>query len=266
MPNHVTHRIVITGADADIRAFVDRCIVTTHRDATEHQPAFDEQTFDFSTLIPMPEELKNVTDGSTMQWGLMLVGRADLARAYYTLENMLDWPWVKDAGVTTLDELRAYLIKTHPTIIADGEAAAARHDKYGALSWYDWSIREWGTKWSGYSYRLVSDALGRFEFMFDTAWSTPDPIWAKLAEEFPTLLFEVVGYDEGSGFAVTGEIRDGENYVECVDATDELYEATYGEPPTRYEDEDEDNDAGDHGSADTDSDAATDDEASSETV
>jgi len=124
MPNHVTHRIVITGADADIRAFVDRCIVTTHRDATEHQPAFDEQTFDFSTLIPMPEELKNVTDGSTMQWGLMLVGRADLARAYYTLENMLDWPWVKDAGVTTLDELRAYLIKTHPTIIADGEAAA----------------------------------------------------------------------------------------------------------------------------------------------
>ena len=61
MPNHVTHRIVITGADADIRAFVDRCIVTTHRDATEHQPAFDEQTFDFSTLIPMPEELKNVT-------------------------------------------------------------------------------------------------------------------------------------------------------------------------------------------------------------
>ena len=102
--------------------------------------------------------------------------------------------------------------------------------------------------------------------MFDTAWSTPDPIWAKLAEEFPTLLFEVVGYDEGSGFAVTGEIRDGENYVECVDATDELYEATYGEPPTRYEDEDEDNDAGDHGSADTDSDAATDDEASSETV
>jgi len=243
MPNHVTHRVVVTGNDADIRAFTDRCIITTRHDATEHQPERQERNFDFNSLIPMPEELRNVSAGSTMEWGLMLIGRPDLARSYYTIDQMLQFPWVKDAGVATPDELRALLVDKHPKIIAEGEAAAARHDKYGALSWYDWSIENWGTKWNSYDYNVVSDEPGRLEFTFDTAWSTPDPIWTKLAADFPGLLFEIHAFDEGYLFAITGELRDGENYLSCVDATDELYEATYGRPPEKFDDENDDVDA-----------------------
>ena len=45
--------------------------------------------------------------------------------------------------------------------------------------WYDWRVKNWGTKWDGGDGRFNDDQTA---FTFDTAWSPPLPIIKKLAE------------------------------------------------------------------------------------
>ena len=46
--------------------------------------------------------------------------------------------------------------------------------------WYDWRVKNWGTKWAGYDGRFNCDDFS--SFTFDTAWAPPLPIIKKLAE------------------------------------------------------------------------------------
>lgn len=52
MTNHVAHKFTITGNEKDIQTFIDECFDT-------------ENQFNFNTLIPMPEILKNTIRGNT---------------------------------------------------------------------------------------------------------------------------------------------------------------------------------------------------------
>lgn len=66
--------------------------------------------------------------------------------------------------------------------------------KYDGPTWYDWQREHWGTKWNCYE---VSAYDGGFRFQ--TAWSTPSPIWVALAEKFPHITFEIRFADEDIG-------------------------------------------------------------------
>jgi hypothetical protein len=246
MPNHVTHRIKVTGDAAEIERFKTTCIRETSGIDTVTKQEWKEVKFDFNSLIPMPDEIKDSDASLLVDNGLAVIGRADVVRdgvsGPCTLESMLSYRWVVAEGITTTEALKARLIERNPECVKLGEKAVALHDKYGAINWYDWSIAHWGTKWNSYEYEAITEEPGYFEFMFQTAWSSPEPIWEKLAKDFPSLTIEVNAFDEGWGFAVTGEIADGVNCVEYVDATDELYEATYGDAPSR-DDEEEDGEA-----------------------
>lgn len=56
---------------------------------------------------------------------------------------------------------------------------AERRKKYGASNWYDWSVKNWGTKWNaGESY--FDDE--KRQMVFQTAWDQPKPIIQKLAD------------------------------------------------------------------------------------
>lgn len=63
--------------------------------------------------------------------------------------------------------------------------------KYGFSSWYDWSISNWGTKWNACKTDLDEECL-----FFKTAWSTPLPIFRKIAELNPDTWFQVEYCDE----------------------------------------------------------------------
>jgi len=74
--------------------------------------------------------------------------------------------------------------------------------KYGHRDWYDWSVENWGTKWSPriddyeidiYEGRVVS-------FSYDTAWSPPTGLLRKISEIFPTLVITNTFDEEGMGF------------------------------------------------------------------
>ncbi len=229
MPNHVTHRVAITGDVGEIKRFRETCFTLE-----EGEPCFD-----FEKIIPMPEILKGSESSSSVDHWLFAMGHDFASFGYIT--NPLTYPWVQNLGITTREQWREYCEKTWPEGKVAAERAIKAKEETGCVSWYDWRIRHWGTKWGAYSFDFLEEGAERIEFKFDTAWSVPEPIFAKLATMFPTLEVKFTAFDEGWNFAVEGKIEDGSAFIKEVEATKELYEHVYGEPYESDEDEEGEN-------------------------
>lgn len=238
MPNHVTHRVVVTGPSAAIARFRAAFLVeVTERDpdGTEHPYTM----FDFNILVPMPELIAETESGAAVQDGLLVLGRTDIrdgfastASLHEGIERYLAYPWVQAAGVRDVDGLKSLLIGRNPTCVGKARRAIKAYELYGHASWYGWSIENWGTKWNSYSYRAVRESDDRFEFIFDTAWSTPEPIFEALADrsDMRNLVIIIHAFDEGWNFAFVGSIRNGQFLGKTLEASDELYRVVYGRP------------------------------------
>ena len=50
--------------------------------------------------------------------------------------------------------------------------------------WYHWNISNWGTKWDACNVEIGYADESQIEVTFDTAWSPPEPICARLREMF----------------------------------------------------------------------------------
>lgn len=78
--------------------------------------------------------------------------------------------------------------------------------RYGERDWYEWSIKHWGTKWNGYE--TVVDCCG---IEFQTAWSTPVPVFVELSKRLKNIVITVDYADEDIGSNCgTLEILNGE--------------------------------------------------------
>ena len=81
----------------------------------------------------------------------------------------------------------------------------------GKDHWYNWNIRNWGTKWD------VNDVYGgtirddgkTISYAFDTAWSPPVEAIDKLAEQYPSAQL-TLSYTEENGWGGTIEWEEGE--------------------------------------------------------
>lgn len=77
--------------------------------------------------------------------------------------------------------------------------------------WYDWNVRNWGTKWDvavrhGDDYpetELMEEDKTFLAYRFNTAWSPPIEAITKLSKQYPTLNFNL-SYEEETGWG--GEI------------------------------------------------------------
>lgn len=78
-------------------------------------------------------------------------------------------------------------------------------DKYGVDNWYAWCINHWGTKWNTYDNCIHDDN----NISFQTAWSLPDPIFARMAELYPSMTFNIKCVEDGGFFAGTILISEG---------------------------------------------------------
>ncbi|MCM1335475.1 MAG: hypothetical protein NC084_13080 [Bacteroides sp.] len=88
-----------------------------------------------------------------------------------------------------------------------GRAAFQNEQKYGAATWYDWAVKNWGTKWSAYEAKIGEDNT----LTFFTAWSRAMPVVQKLAENFPDIKFEYDWADEDLGVNTgAAEFENGE--------------------------------------------------------
>lgn len=79
-------------------------------------------------------------------------------------------------------------------------------EKYGADNWYDWRNLNWGTKWNA-CHSNYNDSAN--SLTFDTAWSIPYPILAKMAEQNPDI--KIDGYsEEETGWFDEYNLSDGQ--------------------------------------------------------
>lgn len=229
MPNHVTTRCVVSGPTERIQAFREKHIVVDK----------DGLNFDFNTFVPMPALVRDTESSSTVEFALFATGKEDVVPRWsgIPMTSPLTYQWAKDKGIATREEFKAWLEKEHPDAFAKAEKCIQAQAETGYSNWYDWSLANWGTKWGAYSFHLVDDKPDRLEFMFDTAWSTPEPIFNKIGELYPDLLFRIHSFDEGWNFGVDAEIRDGKFVIHSNTPTDALYERVYGEAPNHGEEE-----------------------------
>ena len=185
MPNHITNILKISGSQADI----EKCL-STIKGVIEEDGENSVRPIDFNKIIPMPDSM-HITSGSSVDNAIAILKDDE---KYF--EGMLNYPWVKQEGLTTTKQIKEHLKgNLSPKDFEEGRMALDNIKQYGCKDWYSWANKYWGTKWNAYD--QIEVEFGTIQF--DTAWSTPYPVMQKLAKMFPDLTFEVKFADEDLG-------------------------------------------------------------------
>ena len=87
-----------------------------------------------------------------------------------------------------------------PLEIKDPERAKENIEKYGAADWYDWRVKNWGTKWDVGELTVVSLEEEYAFITFETAWSPIIEAMEKIAKMYPELKFDLEYEEPGMGF------------------------------------------------------------------
>lgn len=150
----------------------------------------DGLSFDFNTLIPMPEEL-NVVSGSVTTDSIM-------ALVYKVLPVIGSWIDTTHARDTLINHMKSRLGDDEAEINVKAENGlkyASNIVKHGCATWYEWCWEKWGTKWNAMSTYIADDN----EIQFETAWNDPSPVIAALAAKYPERRIEHWWADEDVG-------------------------------------------------------------------
>lgn len=107
--------------------------------------------------------------------------------------------------------------------------------------WYSFHCSQWGTKWNSYAIKVEMETHTKFKFQ--TAWSTPHPIFIKLSQMEPKLVFHVdyadedIGSNCGSYTIEDGEEIERRSFPHYSKLSQQFAKTLWG-----WEDEDEDED------------------------
>ena len=112
-----------------------------------------------------------------------------------------------------------------PAVYKNPEKAKENIEKYGAADWYDWRVKNWGTKWDVGELCLSDRSEEYAYFAFETAWSPIVEAMSKIAEMYPELTFSLDYEESGMGFFGKVTYRDGE----VLQQFDYDWEDRYGE-------------------------------------
>ena len=175
MPNYVIHNVKINGSVETISK-VKQQIINTKNEIGEDVP------FSFQSIIPRPASL-NIPASTDVDYGISYI----------------------QGDVTKKEEIECLFNTFHngenrfKECIRLAKIALDNIKKYGYKNWYDWNRANWGTKWDAYE-PYVNAMTDEIFLSFMTAWSTPEPIFRKLAEQYPDLLIEIEYADEDLGY------------------------------------------------------------------
>jgi len=202
MPNHVTCELKVTDG-------LERLSPLDFLAAEAPVEGTDKfAVVDFNRVIPMPPEIHpggighHVETVAGIALGLMRPGADgppfDLSTLVRRLNldsanrQLTEGPMAKDLDDADFEAMVQYM---------------RAYRKHGHMTWYDWSIRYWGTKWNAYdAERTFPDTV-----VFQTAWSAPTPVVEALSRRFPNHTFELRWADEDFGNNVGHQrYKDGE--------------------------------------------------------
>ena len=206
MPNHVMNRITLDCSDERAKEIMEALMYDPNPD-DEEGTGFG--TLDFNKLIPMPPSLM-IEAGSSTEQGIEIYLTAVNPNAPdYDLPKMPEDRFeklVNDLNAErrfslykpylSEEEVQKYTRYSSFGKLADtGKQAINNLVNYGATTWYDWSIKNWGTKWNSYD-SWKGDDKG---FQFSTAWSAPHPVLEELTARYPGVYITHEWADEDIG-------------------------------------------------------------------
>lgn len=221
MPNHVTTLCTVLGRAEDIAAFKERML----REGDGDEPIL----FDFERILPMPDCVRHTSCSSNANLGFEIL-TGGLQPGTVVRAPLIEQDWVKDLGVSTLNELRAWAESNNPQAMEEGRRLIAAHEETGSYNWFDWSVAHWGTKWNSYSCRILDDGEECLQFRFDTAWTFPQPVFEALAKEYPGLVLHCACIGEGGLFSGLGEFNGAADFT-FGPWSAEVHEAVFGQRP-----------------------------------
>lgn len=90
----------------------------------------------------------------------------------------------------------------------------AKKLSFSGSDWYDWNVRNWGTKWDAGSAELEEDLddlkeTDTLTYRYETAWSIPEPAMRAMVEQHPELSFSFE-CEEEQGWGANYEGNEGE--------------------------------------------------------
>lgn len=247
MPNWVTSSLTIHGENAE--EILNKLLV-------EDEDTDDEVSLDFNKIIPMSEELKivagSVTDNCISIYLSTLSPNQAKSKEKSFINSSL-FPELKfgKSYIKSPSEIEELVNSNISKIVREnnefnpmepvfyskeelvkyGKQAIDNIKKYGSKDWYDWSVKNWGTKWNAcHTYYCTGDSNS---VLFDTAWSDVRPLIKELSKQYPNNSFEYHYSEEQiglyAGYAVfkNGEaiedVRHPEYSKEAYDESFELW-------------------------------------------
>ena len=136
MPNYIKNRLTVKEKAGEVFAFLKG----------------DNSAIDFNKIIPMPECL-NIGETSLGDEGMKYLYLSETEDLFHGKE---------------IDEIKNRLIqrKQFEEAIELGKKYLLNIANTGSKTWYDWSRKNWGTKWNALESSIVSEN----SIEFDTAW------------------------------------------------------------------------------------------------
>lgn len=188
MPNHVSTNLRILGKQKDVEAFVE---------AIKSEKA--EDGYDFSVLLPVPPELLAVSSPTEV------LSDAAYAAELDRLNSLPDDSLEKQMRGKPITQTMAddYL------------------KRFGATNWYDWRVKNYGTKWNLYNITFhgiqpQGEGLYAADFSYYTAWAPASQYFINVSSRFPSLIFAHEFADEGGGFVGEEAIANGMVQVQTM--------------------------------------------------
>lgn len=221
MPNHVTTKMTVSGPTHYLKAFQEACLVPNES---------GDLCFDFNSLIPMPECLRQSDSSSLSRNGFFILSA--LVNPLLLTENAK----TRLAGLSIEAESRFrqsaldYLDK-NPDVRELGYQALKNYIETGYTDWYQWSIDHWGTKWNSYDFEFLGYQEGKsvdlLVVRFNTAWSFPEPVLIEACRVNPKLHFSCVSFDDMWNFAGRFSSSQEKKFIK-EQPTKTLYHLVYG--------------------------------------
>jgi hypothetical protein len=167
MPNHCCDNLIVSGSKADLARFKKQAKSPVEKDAV----------ISLNQFIPMPEVLRAV------QSPVSIVSATKYKEALAKQKKE-----AKEGKESYGLPLTLALSKKYKKL-------------YGADNWYDWSVKNWGTKWDLYDTSIESEGNNQINYMFSTAWSPPsDAVIENISAMYPKLTLKLTYEEPGMCF------------------------------------------------------------------
>ena len=197
MPNWVYTSMSVAGKREDLLAFAKKAIAPHTSQWVQESKTWDETTKSWHTI---PENERVIKEELVEPTALSF------------------WNFVRP----TDEELPYYFgQKTKPEDEDNPEATSeerlAKAMSFSKSDWYDWNVRNWGTKWDANDDELDTDLdtlkeQDSLSYRFSTAWGIPEPIFTAMVEQHPELDFDFDSEEEqGWGAKYTSSDADDED-------------------------------------------------------